>query len=133
LLDVEATFNCENHTNMKATSAVPIFQVSNVEASLKHYTSVLGFVEDFRFDDYAGVKLGDVRLYLSGHSIHERPIGGGTAYILCDEVDDYCARIKKNGAIVKSDPKDYPYGMRDFVTVDLDGNHLAFGCEVKNI
>ena len=116
---------------MKATSAVPIFQVSNVDASLKHYTSVLGFVEDFRFDDYAGVKLGDVRLHLSGHSIHERPIGGGTAYILCDEVDDYCAKIKKNGAIVKSDPKDYPYGMRDFMTVDPDGNHLAFGCEAK--
>jgi hypothetical protein len=74
---------------MKATSAVPIFQVSNVDASLKHYTSVFGFVEDFRFDNYAGVKLGDVRLHLSGHSIHERPIGGGTAYILCDEVDNY--------------------------------------------
>jgi uncharacterized glyoxalase superfamily protein PhnB len=118
---------------MKASSAVPIFQVSNVDASLKHYTSVLGFVEDFRFDDYAGVKLGDVRLHLSGHSIHERPIGGGTAYILCDEVDDYCAKIKKNGAIVKSDAKDYPYGMRDFVTVDPDGNHLAFSCEAKNL
>jgi uncharacterized glyoxalase superfamily protein PhnB len=116
---------------MKTTSAIPIFQVSNVDASLKHYTSVLGFVEDFRFDDYAGVKLGDVRLHLSGHGIHERPIGGGTAYILCDEVDDYCAKIKQKGAVVKSDPKDYPYGMRDFMSVDPDGNHLAFGCEAK--
>jgi uncharacterized glyoxalase superfamily protein PhnB len=118
---------------MKTTIAVPIFQVSNVEASLKHYTSVLGFVEDFRFDDYAGVKLNNARLHLSSHSIHERPIGGGTAYILCDEVDDYCAEIKKNGAVVKSDPKDYPYGMRDFMAIDPDGNHLAFGCEAKNM
>ena len=116
---------------MKTTSAIPIFQVSNVDASLKHYTSVLGFVEDFRFDDYAGIKLGDVRLHLSGHGIHERPIGGGTAYILCDEVDDYCAKIKQKGAVVKSDPKDYSYGMRDFMAVDPDGNHLAFGCEAK--
>jgi predicted enzyme related to lactoylglutathione lyase len=54
-------------------------------------------------------------------------------YILCDEVDDYCAKIKKNGAIVKSEPKDSPYGMRDFMAVDPDGNHLAFGCEAKNI
>ena len=67
------------------------------------------------------------------HSVHERPVGGGTAYILCDEVDDYCAKIKKNGAIVKSDPKNYPYGMRDFMAIDPDGNHLAFGCEAKNI
>jgi predicted enzyme related to lactoylglutathione lyase len=117
---------------MKATSAVPVFQVSNVEASLKHYTNVFGFFEDFRFGDYAGVKLGDVRLHLSGHGLHGRPVGGGTAYILCDEVDSYCAEIKKNGGFVKSDPKNYPYGMRDFMAVDPDGNHLAFGCETKN-
>jgi len=116
---------------MKTTTAIPVFQVSDVEASLKHYTGIFGFSEDFRFGDYAGIKLGDVRLHLSGHSVHERPVGGGTAYILCDEVDDYCAKIKKNGAIVKSDPKDYPYGMRDFMAVDPDGNHLAFGCEAK--
>ena len=116
---------------MKTTTAIPVFQVSDVEASLKHYTGIFGFSEDFRFGDYAGIKLGDVRLHLSGHSVHERPVGGGTAYIVCDEVDDYCAKIKKNGAIVKSDPKDYPYGMRDFMAVDPDGNHLAFGCETK--
>jgi predicted enzyme related to lactoylglutathione lyase len=118
---------------MKTTTAIPVFQVSDVEASLKHYTGIFGFSEDFRFGDYAGIQLGDVRLHLSGHSVHERPVGGGTAYILCDEVDDYCAKIKKNGAIVKSDPKDYPYGMRDFMAVDPDGNHLAFGCEAKDI
>ena len=112
---------------------VPYADALDVEASLKHYTGIFGFSEDFRFGDYAGIKLGDVRLHLSGHSVHERPVGGGTAYILCDEVDDYCAKIKKNGAIVKSDPKDYPYGMRDFMAVDPDGNHLAFGCEAKNI
>jgi hypothetical protein len=34
---------------------------------------------------------------------------------------------------VKSDPKDYPYGMRDFMAVDPDRNHLAFGCKAKNL
>src|SRR6476620_4791186 len=127
------SFNKKAIHNMKTTTAIPIFQVSDVEASLKHYTRIFGFSEDFRFGDYAGIKLGDVRLHLSGHSVHERPVGGGTAHILCDEVDDYWAKIKKNGAIVKSDPKDYPYGMRDFMAVDPDGNHLAFGCEAKKI
>ena len=61
---------------MKTTTAIPVFQVSNVEASLKHYTGIFGFSEDFRFGDYAGIKLGDVRLHLSGHSVHERPVGG---------------------------------------------------------
>ena len=29
------------------------------------------------------------------------------------------------------EPKDYPYGMRDFDVHDLDGNQLCFGMESK--
>ncbi len=28
-------------------------------------------------------------------------------------------------------PKDYPYGMRDFNVLDLDGNELCFGMQTK--
>lgn len=116
---------------MKAETATPVLQVSNVEASLKHYIEVLGFSEDFRFGDYAGIKMGGACLHLSGHSIHDRPVGGGTAYIFCDEVDSYFAEIKARGAAVKTEPKDYDYGMRDFLITDPDGNHLGFGCAIK--
>lgn len=117
---------------MKAHVATPVFQVSNLDAALKYYTEVLGFTEDFRFGDYAGVQLGEACIHLSGHSIHDRPVGGGTAYIFCDEVDGFWGTIKSHGAQVKTEPQDYPYGMRDFMVVDLDGNHLSFGCEVGN-
>jgi uncharacterized glyoxalase superfamily protein PhnB len=49
--------------------------------------------------------------------------------IFCDNVDGYCAEIKKNGAILRYEPKDWPYGMREFMVVDPDGNQLAFGCD----
>ena len=29
-------------------------------------------------------------------------------------------------------PKDYAYGMRDFIVADPDGNHLAFGCRSED-
>ncbi|RBP35312.1 putative glyoxalase superfamily protein PhnB [Roseimicrobium gellanilyticum] len=115
---------------MKAYSVTPVFQVSNLDAALKHYTEVLGFTEDFRFGEYAGVRMGDACLHLCAHRIHNRPVGGGTTCIFCDEVDDYCARIKALGAHVKTEPQDYPYGMRDFMVVDPDGNHLSFGCAI---
>ncbi|MEZ0385809.1 MAG: VOC family protein [Verrucomicrobium sp.] len=113
---------------MTARNAATVFQVSNLDEALKHYIEVLGFSEDFRFGDYAGIKLGEVCLHLSGHSIHDRPVGGGTVYIFCDEVDTYYADIVSKGAKVKAEPRSYDYGMRDFVAVDLDGNHLGFGC-----
>jgi uncharacterized glyoxalase superfamily protein PhnB len=116
---------------MNPQSAASVFQVASVDTALRYYKEVLGFTEDFRFGDYAGVKLGDACIHLCSHSVHQRPIGGGTIYVFCDEVDSYFAEIVAKGAVVKSEPRDYDYGMRDFMTVDPDGNHLAFGCETK--
>ena len=118
---------------VKTRHAAPVFQVADLEASLKHYTEVLGFSPDFRFGDYAGVKLGEVCFHLCGHTIHQRPVGGGTVYIFCAEpVDTYHAELVTRGATLIAPPKDYAYGMRDFMVVDLDGNHLAFGCRSED-
>lgn len=114
---------------MTPQKAAAVFQVSNLEVALKHYKEVLGFSEEFRFGDYAGLQFGEVYLHLSGHNVHDRPLGGGNVYVFCDEVDAYYAELKRKGARLKTEPKTYPYGMRDFVVLDLDGNHLAFGCE----
>lgn len=115
---------------MKVHEIVPVFHVSNLEAALKYYTDVFEFSENFRFGSYAGIRLGDTDLHLAeGAGVHERPVGGGAAYIFCDEVDEYYARIQKKGAVLKTEPRDWPYGMRDFAAVDPDGNHLTFGRE----
>jgi len=113
---------------MNAVRVSPVFQVGNLASAIGYYVGVLGFTEDFRHGDYAGVRLGKVCLHLSGHRVHGRPLGGGTAYLFCEEVDAYHAAIKAKGARLKSEPRDWDYGMRDFMIVDPDGNHLAFGC-----
>lgn len=116
---------------MTTQRAAPVFQVADLDAALKHYTDVLGFEEDFRVGDYAGVKLGQIGVHLSKHGSGEyaKPIGGSIVYVFCSEVDDYYAEIKKKGARVKYPPEDTAYGMREFMVADLDGHHLAFGCE----
>ena len=118
---------------MNTENAAPVFQVADTGAALKHYKDVLGFAEDFRVGDYAGMKLGKVTVHLSKHGVGEyaKPVGGSIAYIFCDEVDDYYAEILKRGAKVKYPPQDTAYGMREFMIADLDGHHLAFGCDLK--
>ena len=112
---------------MKAHSAGPVLQVSDLNRAVKYYSEILGFAEDFRFGNYAGVRNGEAMLHLCGHTVHNRPLGGGAAFIICDEVNSYFADIKQKGAIVKVEPSDEPYGMRDFIVLDPDGNHLTFG------
>src|SRR5689334_5092440 len=117
---------------MTPSNAAAVFQVSNLDAALKYYKDVLGFAEEFRFGEYAGVSMGEISVHLSGHNAPDRPpLGAGNVYVFCDEVDSYFADLKRKGARLKSEPKDYPYGMRDFSVQDLDGNYLGFGCESK--
>ena len=92
---------------------------------------VLGFAEAFRYGTYAGLKLGECEIHITLPGDFDRIIGGGTAYIICDEVDDYYLRVKASGAAVRSELADRMYGMKDFVIFDIDGNQLSFGCDLE--
>lgn len=108
------------------------FHVSDVEASLTYYTTVLGFTEKFRFGDYAGVEHGEVQIHLSGPaSTNKRQVGQGSLYIFVDDCDAYYQEVTSRGARVQAPPKDYEYGMRDFVIEDPDGNLIGIGQEVQ--
>lgn len=120
---------------MKANYVAPVFKVASLDRALSHYKDVLGFEEDFRVGQYAGVKLGNVCIHLAeqpeeNDGEYAKPIGGSTVYLFCDEVDSCFAAIKSRGAIVKYAPRNWPYGMRDFRVADPDGNHLSFGCDL---
>src|SRR5690606_36232256 len=116
---------------MKTQSAATVFSVKNLDEALKFYVDVLGFSEDFRFGEYAGVKHGEVLIHLSQNHPNMPPPGSGAVYIFCDEIDDYYKDITTKGVRTTSEPKDYPYGMRDFLSYDLDGNQVSFGTETN--
>ncbi len=117
---------------MNTQCAATVFSVKDLEESLKYYREVLGFEEEFRYGDYAGVNKGSVQIHLShyGNPNMKSP-GSGSIYIFCDEVDEYCKEIKSKGSKVQAEPKDSPYGMRDFISYDPDENQLCFGEETK--
>jgi catechol 2,3-dioxygenase-like lactoylglutathione lyase family enzyme len=116
---------------MKIVGAATVLQVTDLEVSVKFYRETLGFEEDFRYGDYAGMHLGELYLHLCAHKVWRRPVGGGAVSVVCDEVDQYCARLRMLGATIRLEPTDEPYGMRDFVVSDPDGNVLTFGCALS--
>ena len=125
---------------MQPTTSATVFQVADIPAALTFYCDVLGFTEDFRYDDYAGIFLGppegqsgnQVQLYLCAHTLWSRPIGGGAVVLIADEVDVYCATIRQRGATILAEPADQFYGLRDFVLRDPDGNILTFSTPLHN-
>jgi len=117
---------------MKTQCAATTFMVSDIDKSLAFYKDVLGFTEDFRFGNYAGINHGDVLVHLSQNgNPNSKPAGSGVMYIFCDEVDDFYHEITAKGAKTQRPPQDYEYGMRDFIVEDPDGNLIGFGTQTK--
>lgn len=48
------------------------------------------------------------------------------------DVDALYHELKARGANTLNEPKDYPYGMRDFDVNDIDGNQMCFGMESQH-
>jgi catechol 2,3-dioxygenase-like lactoylglutathione lyase family enzyme len=78
---------------MKPISAIPVLHVKDIDASVRFYTEVLGFTQAFRYGTYVGLKLGKCGIHICPPDDSGPPVGGGNAYIICDEVDDYFGRI----------------------------------------
>lgn len=117
---------------MKLTAAAPVFPVADLDASVRFFVDKLGFHEEFRYEGiYAGIERDHCLIHLSKQSNPNTSAPGtATLYVFCDDAraiyDDVIAR----GARPDGPPKDYPYGMRDFMVRDLDGNRLSFGSPI---
>jgi catechol 2,3-dioxygenase-like lactoylglutathione lyase family enzyme len=117
---------------VKISGAATVLPVNDVERSICFFVDVLGFSEEFRLPNYAGVERGGAIIHLSHHTNpNTAKPGSGGVYIFCDEVDGYYQEIIARGAVVHAPPNNYSYGMRDFVVHDPDDNRITFGCEVK--
>jgi len=72
-----------------------------------------------------------VVIHLQAASETKRQPGHGAVNVFVIDVDALYQELKSRGARLLNEPKDYPYGMRDFDVHDLDGNLLSFGMETK--
>ena len=114
--------------------AAPVLVVQDVLRSVEHYRDVLGFHVEFTYGEpafYAGVERDGVLIHLQAASETKRQPGQGAVNVFVTGVDALYRELRSRGARTLNEPKDYPYGMRDFDVHDLDGNQLCFGMESK--
>jgi len=117
-------------------AAATVFVVQDVLRSVEHYRDVLGFQVEFTYGQptfYAGVERDRVTIHLQAASETKRMPGHGAVNVFVTDVDALYRELTARGARTLNEPKDYPYGMRDFDVTDLDGNHLCFGMESKTV
>ncbi len=123
-----------------AWRAEPILGVRDVRLAVDFYTKVLGFHCENIFEPDGGDGAVYALLDRDGVGIHlqirrREPLNRTEierdVYFYVPDVDILYAEWKRCGAVCRLGPTDAPYGMRELVIEDRDGNLLAFGSENK--
>jgi uncharacterized glyoxalase superfamily protein PhnB len=114
----------------------PTLSANDARALIRFLVDVVGFEETAVYGEGdvvhhaelawplgGGIMLGSVR----GGTATVTDPGRFSAYVVVDEPDALCARLRAAGAAVTMDLRDTDYGSRDFAIRDPEGNHWYFG------
>ena len=110
----------------------PTVPVVDLSRALRFYEDVLGFRVGFTNGNpisFAVIKHGDAELHLS---VQPAKAGSSHIHILVDDLDSVYERLQEAGAAVKQPPKLQPWGLRDLVIADPDGNTFELAQQVSH-
>jgi uncharacterized glyoxalase superfamily protein PhnB len=126
---------------LKMSSASPGFTVNDLEKSLAWYRDVLGFVVEERWEHegkLAGVQLraGNVGFMIGQDDWkrgRDRKKGEGFRMYCTttQDVDALARKIQARGGKLDQEPRDQPWGSRDFALADPDGFKITIGADKK--
>ena len=114
----------------------PSLRANDARALIRFLVDVVGFEEtavygegdrvehaELAWPPGGGVMLGSVR----ESTVQVTAPGSFSAYVVTDEPDALCERIRAGGGEITVDLMDTDYGSRDFAIRDPEGNHWYFG------
>lgn len=107
--------------------ATPILDVRSVEDSIDYYTSKLGFTKNWDWPDdsedktFGSVTNGEVSIFLAETPEPIRPVW---VFYDVNSADNVYAAYVEAGVTIREKPNDKPWGSREFLALDPDGNVL---------
>jgi lactoylglutathione lyase len=121
---------------LRLNTMSPSLTVNDVERSLRFYRDILGFTVKQRMEENGklrGVELlaGKITLWLSQDDWgkgRDRVKGLGFR-LYCgtsQKIDALAQQVKDRGWTLAEEPKNQPWGARDFAVVDPDGFKISF-------
>lgn len=111
-----------------------IFVVTNVPDSVAYFRDKLGFTVEFLYGEppsYAGVSRGNVAIHLEAAANTHHRVGQTGLNVFLPDVDALYEELRGREARILKPPHDRPWGMRNCVVSDLDGNYVCFGSALR--
>jgi catechol 2,3-dioxygenase-like lactoylglutathione lyase family enzyme len=116
-----------SHQHSESIELTPILCVSDFQKSVDYYVDKLGFKKLWDWGtppSFGCVERGGICLFLC---LNGQGQPGMWISLFVQNVDEIHGELKKRGADVVSEPKDEPWGMREFHVKDPDGHTFRIG------
>jgi uncharacterized glyoxalase superfamily protein PhnB len=120
---------------LRLRHVMPALTVDDLQASIAWYRDILGFIvaEEYKREEQVmGVRLraGTVELMLGQDDFakgRDRQKGAALRFYCttAQDIDQLAAGIQQRGGQLAQEPKDQPWGTRDFAVVDPDGFNIS--------
>ncbi|MEP7374979.1 MAG: VOC family protein [Chitinophagaceae bacterium] len=100
--------------------------VRNLKETLDYYRDKLGFYEEWTFGHKdGGIKRDDMRLLFGEDPGYTAIINNATNRLnliwFVDNIDEIFSEFQQRGVEILSPLKDYPYDLREFAFIDING------------
>jgi GNAT superfamily N-acetyltransferase/uncharacterized glyoxalase superfamily protein PhnB len=108
-------------------SSTPIFAVSNIVETVAYYRDVLGFRQQWLWEDpptFGCIELGKAQIFLSLDPELAARMEGVTHFLGADNVDALYESHRVRGADIISPIENKPWGIREYTLRDLNGYEL---------
>ncbi len=116
-------------------TVIPQLRVTNAELSLSFYVERLGFKVDWehRFEPgfplFAQLSRQGQTIFLTEHAGDCQV--GGAVYFVVPDASQCLAEFEQKGVVPTNPLASTPWGAREFLLTDPDGNRLRFASELE--
>ena len=132
-LAAERTGRVENRT-MPASTVIPELTYDDVTEAIVWLCDKFGFVERWRAGDHrAQLSIGNGTVAITEPRTSNVRPGPRDIMVRVDDAAGHCERARARGATIVSEPRDYPYGERQYTAEDLGGHHWCFSQSIADV
>jgi predicted enzyme related to lactoylglutathione lyase len=124
----EGTVSDLNPVTVPFEGSQPILRVEDMDASLRFYVGVLGFVNvSWGSDEFTKVNRDGAGIYLCRGG---QGRGGAWIWIGVEDAEKLHEELKARGVAIRMPPTNFPWALEIHVE-DPDGNVIRFGSDPK--
>ena len=103
--------------------------VINLQETIAYYRDKLGFSNEWTWGDKdGGISRDDMRLLFGEDAAHTTIINSETNRLnilwFADDIDSVYTEFKERGIEIAGDLKAYPYVLREFAFIDINGYYI---------